>query len=330
MSRDADLPDDPPPPPDEGVVLLHSWQAMGSPWGLWMRIAPGSGDLDVGMAAEERKALGVQLAEECRRLEELISRFSPRSEVFRINRDAAQGPVLLDRETAELIEFVAFACAFTADAFNPIRRRSEAGSGLPPSWSDVAFDAGRRTFRFLRPDAMLDLGAIGKGWALERLAERLLEHPLPPTLLSAGGSSWLAVGGAADDAPWQVPLDDPWSNREAAADKPPLDLVPLRNAGLSVSWIRPAAPLPGEAAPPAAAPSDLWGADGAPLQRPQAGCVVRHASPTFAEVLSTALLAAEEAPRAALLARLQSDSACAVGWLRPPGASPRFEWLLPQ
>lgn len=327
MSRDAELPDEP-APPAESVVLLHSWQAMGSPWGVWMRIGPQADSSEGSFPQSEQKAFGTRLEEECRRLEGLISRFSPRSEVFRFNRDAARESVLLDRETAALIEFVAFACDFTVGAFNPVRRRSGATSGPPPSWSDVAFDAARRTFRFLRDDVELDLGAIGKGWALERLEDELLELPRPPVLLSAGGSSWLALGGTDADDPWPVPLDDPWADRATAADEPPLALLPLRNAGLSVSWIRPAAPLP-STEPSAAAPSDLWGADGAPLQRAQSGCVVRHPSPTFAEVLSTALLAAEEGPRQALLARLQGHPVCAVGWLRPPESSPRVEWLLP-
>jgi thiamine biosynthesis lipoprotein len=52
----------------------------------------------------------------------------------------------------------------------------------------------------------LDLGAIGKGFALDRVAALLCEWELPNALLVAGGSSLLALGGPGAGEGWEVAL----------------------------------------------------------------------------------------------------------------------------
>jgi thiamine biosynthesis lipoprotein len=53
-----------------------------------------------------------------------------------------------------------------------------------------------------------DLGAIGKGFALDRMAELLIEWDCPAFLLIAGGSSILAGGVPAGTPGWSCGLGD--------------------------------------------------------------------------------------------------------------------------
>ncbi len=80
-----------------------------------------------------------------------------------------------------------------------------------------------QTVRFRRPGVRISLGSIGKGYALDVCAERLLAAGMSDFLLHAGQSSVLARGGplaalAAEAAspqvpnqqtPWEIGLRDP-------------------------------------------------------------------------------------------------------------------------
>jgi thiamine biosynthesis lipoprotein len=60
---------------------------------------------------------------------------------------------------------------------------------------NVLLDEAARSVRFRKPGVELNFNAIGKGYALDRVAEGLRSRGLRHALLSAGGSSVLAVGG---------------------------------------------------------------------------------------------------------------------------------------
>src|SRR5688500_16810135 len=58
----------------------------------------------LGDDPENLQAAGEAALDESERVEKLLSRFDPASEVSRINREAANSPVLLDLELAEILE----------------------------------------------------------------------------------------------------------------------------------------------------------------------------------------------------------------------------------
>jgi len=138
------------------------------------------------------------------KLESHLSRFRPSS-------DIAQSAHLAPGETMRLSE-PAFACIeiakkmelATRGSFSPTPAALQTQTSMP-QWSlraedfSIRCDSGRLEF---------DLGAIGKGFALDRMAELLRHWDCPTFLLVAGGSSILA-GDPPTGAPgWSCGLGD--------------------------------------------------------------------------------------------------------------------------
>src|SRR5260370_35701030 len=73
--------------------------------------------------------------------------------------------------------------------------------------SHLALNAGDRTVRVTRPGVEINLGAIGKGHALDVVSANLRARKVTTALLSGGSSSVVAVGG--DDQGWVVGIRHP-------------------------------------------------------------------------------------------------------------------------
>jgi thiamine biosynthesis lipoprotein len=80
---------------------------------------------------------------------------------------------------------------------------------------------------------MLDLGAIGKGYAIDQAAETLREAGVTRALLHGGTSTVYALGRPPGDEPWKVAVESP-PGQEAA---PWVAAVPLDDEALSVSAV---------------------------------------------------------------------------------------------
>lgn len=73
-----------------------------------------------------------------------------------------------------------------------------------------ASSAGNPTRLFLPEGTQLDLGAVGKGFAMEKLCSLLAEHPhVTGAVISLGGSI-LTYGSKPDDSPWRVGIVNPF------------------------------------------------------------------------------------------------------------------------
>jgi thiamine biosynthesis lipoprotein len=73
----------------------------------------------------------------------------------------------------------------------------------------VQFDDQARTIRFAAPGVRLDLGAIGKGYAVERGAAILREAGVTRALFHGGTSTVCAIGQPPDAGAWKIAVEIP-------------------------------------------------------------------------------------------------------------------------
>jgi thiamine biosynthesis lipoprotein len=158
--------------------------------------------------ADEEKTYAAQTAQAAFAvtddLESRLSRFRANSEIAQIaqlgvgEKLRLTGPVFACLKIAKKMEHAtrgAFSVTAAALKTQPTR---PLWSLLPDEFS-IRCDSGRLEF---------DLGAIGKGFALDRMAEVLREWSCPAFLLVAGGSSILAGHAPAETAGWSCGLGD--------------------------------------------------------------------------------------------------------------------------
>lgn len=250
---------------------------------------------------EHLEAVAVAAVEEILRIEGVLSRFDPRSEIARINRLAGIGPVRVDRELFALLEMCEQARQLTEGYFDVTR-----GAGLL-----LELDAGNSMVRFNGEDVTIDPGGIGKGYALDCVREILLRFGVTCALLNGGTSSLLALNPASDDAGgWPIDLRHPLKPEAEAVAR-----VNLRQRALSCSAARHREQSQSDIVNPLT---------GQPLDG-DAACVVLAASATEAEIFSTALLAMGRRQAACYLER-QAHSDVAVGWIE----AGQFTWTVEQ
>lgn len=192
------------------------------------------------------RAAAEEALDEVERIENLISLYRPQTDIGRINAQAGGRPVRVSPETFRLLERARTLAEQTDGAFDvtagPLVRAwgFHGGTGRLPEpgaveeamgqigWDRVILDATSYSVRLAVPGAMLDLGALGKGYALDRASERLREAGVESAILHGGTSTIVAIGAPPDRTEWPVALAG-GSNGEQGMT------VGLRDDSLSVS-----------------------------------------------------------------------------------------------
>lgn len=207
-----------------------------------------------GQHAPSLRAAGEEALAEVARLEDRLSLYRPGSEIAQFNARAAREAVRVSPEIFSLLQHAQRLSAETGGAFDitiaPLVRcwGFMNASGRLPSpqeleaarelvgMKQVLLDAADRTVRFTRAGVMLDLGAIGKGYAVERAAEILREAGVTSALIHGGTSTIAALGHPPDASHWKLALERPPAT-VGRGDFPPLPVVELRDEAMSVSAI---------------------------------------------------------------------------------------------
>ncbi len=205
-----------------------------------------------GGNAASLRAAGEEALDEIDRLENRLSLYRPGSEIARVNAAAAREPVRVSPPVFSLLQHAQKLHEESEEAFDitiaPLVRcwGFMGGTGQMPSAKAiekardlvgmelVELDAADYTVRFAREGVMIDLGAIGKGYAVEQAAEILKEAGVASALLHGGTSTVQAIGQPPDGEAWQVALP----NRFAKPGEPEvLTTVPLKDEAMSVSAV---------------------------------------------------------------------------------------------
>ena len=183
------------------------------------------------------------------RLEGELSRYVENSDVSRINSLAAGEPLLLGLDTLECLKISARVHAETAGAFDvtigSLFKCWRSESGMPRTPSVEELDLARRhtgmhlleldemelTVKLLASPVQVDLGGVGKGYAVDRMAELLREWSVEAALISGGYSSVLALEAPPGTKGWPLTLSHP-AERSRILARPYLRAGALGGSGV--------------------------------------------------------------------------------------------------
>ncbi len=183
------------------------------------------------------------------RLEQQLTVYRETSEISRLNHTAGEREVEVEPRLFELLRQAVELHRATGGAYDitsgPLSKvwgfyrragRMPNDTDLQQALASVGsqhltLDPERRTVRFAVPGVEINLGSIGKGYALDRAAELLERHGVADFLLHGGRSSVLARGSrAGESAPgWRIGVRDPLRPGQRLGE------VRLRNRALATS-----------------------------------------------------------------------------------------------
>jgi thiamine biosynthesis lipoprotein len=186
--------------------------------------------------------------DEVRRLDDLLSNYKPESEWSEVNRHAAERPVKVSPELFQLLSACLEYSRQSEGAFDisvgPLMKvwGFYKGTGHLPHRAEVAaaeqkvgyrhihLDPLKGTVRFDRPGVEIDPGGIGKGYAVDRMVDILVQKGIRIALVSGSGSSIYGLGAPpADPRGWKIQIRDPRDERKTAAE------IFLKNESMSTS-----------------------------------------------------------------------------------------------
>ncbi len=184
--------------------------------------------------------------EEIARIERLLSIFRPESDLARVNDFQKKGTLSIDREFVEVLTQSIEYAKKSGGAFDPtaapLIQLWGFGPGgersTPPKKEEIAsvlhrigfwnirLTAGR--IELLKEGVEINLGGIGKGYAIDRAIEKLCEHRITRAMISCGSTIY-ALGAPPGEPGWRVDIQHP--RREEGR----IDTVYLRDQALSTS-----------------------------------------------------------------------------------------------
>ena len=180
---------------------------------------------------------------EMHRIDHAMSPHKPESELSRINRHAAAGPVKLSEEMARLVSRALDFSKLSGGAFDityaGVGQLYDYREKVKPSDAEIAqavaavgyqnlvLDTAARTLRFAREGVRIDLGGFAKGHAVDNAAAILARRGIKNAIVSAGGDS--RVMGDHRGRPWTIAIRDPRRPGDVVA------VLPLEDTAISTS-----------------------------------------------------------------------------------------------
>lgn len=202
--------------------------------------------IKVELWADDRRqgdAAAAAVMDEMHRIDRAMSPHKAGSELSRINRDAARGPVGVSDEMMQLLQRAQAFSRLTDGAFDityaavgqlydyreRVRPTPEALAAARAcvGWQGLQLDAAARTVRFAKDGMRIDLGGFAKGHAVDLACAILQRRGIRHAWVSAGGDS--RVLGDRRGRPWSVAIRDPRRAGEVVA------VLPLEDTSISTS-----------------------------------------------------------------------------------------------
>ncbi len=221
-----------------GSAAIADWLGDARPMlGTEVSVYLWSADAGLGQQAIEA------VFSEAERIDRLMSTYKEDSEISKINRSAAAGPVVTGEELFLLVQRSLDISVLTLGAFDitfdsvgqhyDFRSRQRPDSETLAAerenidYNYVQLDGATNTIAFLKEGVRINLGGIAKGYVVERGVDILRRHGIDNAIVTAGGDSRLL--GDRRGRPWMVGIRDPRIEGEVAIS------VPLADEAISTS-----------------------------------------------------------------------------------------------
>lgn len=222
--------------PEAGETLRLETRAMACTFSVIMN--PGE---------HQRMWVASDALELVHQLEQQMTVYREDSELSRINRMAADAPVTVESGLFDLLDQCHKLAEITQGAFDPtsgplitLWRRCRDEGRIPThaevtecrlvtGIEHVTLNASASSVSFDRPGVELNLGGIGKGYALDRCCDQLIKQRFDGFVLHGGQSSLLARGDHNQQGGWPVGIGNPLFTEKR------LGTILLRDQAMSTS-----------------------------------------------------------------------------------------------
>ena len=173
--------------------------------------------------------------DELDRLEAELSKFIENSDISRINNLTTNQPLQIGLSAFECLQLSTLICNETNGAFDvtigslldywlnedkTIRCPSEEKLALARKQTGTKLfklDEANHTVQLLTSPLQIDLGGIGKGYAIDQMAKLLDDWDIDTALIHSGFSSVLAIGAPPDTKGWPLTLSNPPNHKQTLA-----------------------------------------------------------------------------------------------------------------
>jgi len=154
------------------------------------------------------------------RIENLLSRYNPDSDISRVNDLAWHGPVPIDPLTIDVLKKAVEFYELTDGAFDVTKQAG--GSSL------IEIDVVENTVLLKKEDLKIDLGAIAKGFAVDEAVMVLKGLRIKNALINAGGDMY-CLGKGLKGKGWRIGIQDPHDKKKL------LDTMWVKNKAVATS-----------------------------------------------------------------------------------------------
>lgn len=182
-------------------------------------------------------------------LEQRLSFFLPGSDIYELNETPTGTPVHMSHDAFQCLLMARYVYELTGGAFDPTagamlrgRKSWQHTDGPVPNstapddpdarligFDAVALDMERRTATITREGVGVDLGGIGKGYAVDGALEVLKDWLAHPAMVIAGSSTMRPMGLPPDGPAWVMHIRDPRDEQTR------LDRIGLTDGAISAS-----------------------------------------------------------------------------------------------
>ncbi|MFC1563655.1 FAD:protein FMN transferase [candidate division KSB1 bacterium] len=265
----------------------------------------------IGISPEYSQKIYNLIEKEVLRIELKLTRFSHTSVISELNQNAGEMPVSVDNEVIEIVELCKKYTDLTLGSFDitllPLTLfwQIKTADQNMQEWeynekiseilkitgmSNVDIDPSNNTIFLRYPGMGIDLGGFGKGYALERVRKILVSNAIENAFISFGESSVLGLGHHPYGDSWKVGIQNLFDVNKSAYTFSIIDSA-LSTSGIS-------GPINQRCF---SGKSHIIDIDtGRPVKNLETVSVKSY-SPVKAEVLSTALFAADSKKRKKIL-----------------------------